>query len=291
MRAEVLSPERLNAFVFSGFAGIALLIAVVGVAGVLAFSVSARTREFGVRLAVGSAPRHLLVRVLSEGVLIAAIGIAAGAVGGYALARVAAGYLENVQLPGALPVVGAAAVLDRRRRRRVADAGGARVARRRAAGAPIGVVQIQMTMHQTIELDSSQDRSGCGPASWPRRCMVRVRFVAPARRARRMARRRARRHRRRAGDHRVVAVLQPRAMGPSASARSLLMVVAVFATRPLSPRVDRDRHDGDDVRRLRRPAVLGLALVAWAAASVVCPTELRRASMVAAILLACGVWR
>ena len=68
VRAEVLSPERLNAFVFSGFAGIALLIAVVGVAGVLAFSVSARTREFGVRLAVGSAPRHLLARVLSEGV-------------------------------------------------------------------------------------------------------------------------------------------------------------------------------------------------------------------------------
>ena len=51
VRAEVLAPERLNAFVFSGFAGIALLIAVVGVAGVLAFSVSARTREFGVRLA------------------------------------------------------------------------------------------------------------------------------------------------------------------------------------------------------------------------------------------------
>src|SRR5262249_31269951 len=67
VRAEVLAPERVNAFVFSGFAGIALLIAVVGVAGVLAFSVSARTREFGIRLAVGSAPRHILGRVLSEG--------------------------------------------------------------------------------------------------------------------------------------------------------------------------------------------------------------------------------
>src|SRR5206468_9198186 len=73
VRAEVLAPERVNAFVFSGFAGIALLIAVVGVAGVLAFSVSARTREFGVRLAIGSAPRDLLARVLSEGVRIAAI--------------------------------------------------------------------------------------------------------------------------------------------------------------------------------------------------------------------------
>jgi predicted permease len=111
VRAEVLSPERLNAFVFSGFAGIALLIAVVGVAGVLAFSVSARTREFGVRLAVGSAPRHLLARVLSEGVQIAAIGIAAGAVGGYGLARVAARFFADVQLPGAVPVMGATAVL------------------------------------------------------------------------------------------------------------------------------------------------------------------------------------
>ena len=54
VRAEVLTPERLNAFVFSAFGGIALLIAVVGVAGVLAFSVSARTREFGIRLAIGS---------------------------------------------------------------------------------------------------------------------------------------------------------------------------------------------------------------------------------------------
>jgi len=111
VRAEVLSPERLNAFVFSGFAGIALLIAVVGVAGVLAFSVSARTREFGVRLAVGSSPRHLLARVLGEGALIAAIGIAAGAAGGYALAHVAARFFATVQLPGALPVMGAAAVL------------------------------------------------------------------------------------------------------------------------------------------------------------------------------------
>jgi putative ABC transport system permease protein len=60
VRAEVLAPNRLNALVFGGFAGVALMIAVVGVAGVLAFSVSARTREFGVRLAIGSQPRHLL---------------------------------------------------------------------------------------------------------------------------------------------------------------------------------------------------------------------------------------
>jgi ABC-type antimicrobial peptide transport system permease subunit len=111
VRAEVLSPERLNAFVFSGFAGIALLIAVVGVGGVLAFSVSARTREFGVRMAIGSAPRQILGRVLSEGLLIAGIGIAAGAAGGFVLARLAASLFGEVQLPGAAPAAGAAVVI------------------------------------------------------------------------------------------------------------------------------------------------------------------------------------
>jgi ABC-type antimicrobial peptide transport system permease subunit len=111
VRAEVLSPDRLNAFVFSGFAGIALLIAVVGVAGVLAFSVSARTREFGIRMAVGSAPSDLLRRVLSEGLVIAAIGIAAGAAGGYGLAYIAARFFDHVQLPGVIAVAGAMLVL------------------------------------------------------------------------------------------------------------------------------------------------------------------------------------
>jgi putative ABC transport system permease protein len=111
IRAEVLAPDRLNTLVFGGFAGVALVIAIVGVAGVLAFSVSARTREFGVRLAIGSTPRHLLGRVLGEGAVIAALGIVAGAAGGYVLARVVGGYIQDVRIPGALPIAGAAAVL------------------------------------------------------------------------------------------------------------------------------------------------------------------------------------
>jgi len=111
VRAQVLAPERLNAFVFTGFAGTALLIAVVGIAGVLAFSVSARTREFGVRLAVGCTPRELLTRVLLEGAQIAATGIVAGAAGGYLLARIAGSYFETARMPGVLPVLGAAIVL------------------------------------------------------------------------------------------------------------------------------------------------------------------------------------
>jgi predicted permease len=111
VRAEVLAPDRLNALVFGGFAAVALLIAVVGVAGVLAFSVSARTREFGIRLAIGSAPRHLLTRVLGEGAVIAGAGLAVGAVAGIVLARVAGSYIQDVRIPGILPILGAAAVL------------------------------------------------------------------------------------------------------------------------------------------------------------------------------------
>ena len=111
VRAEVLSPNRLSALVFGGFASVALLIAVVGVAGVLAFSVSARTREFGVRLAIGSAPRHLLMGVLREGAVIAGAGIVAGAIGGVLLARVVGSYIAGVTLPDLLPTLLAAVVL------------------------------------------------------------------------------------------------------------------------------------------------------------------------------------
>jgi putative ABC transport system permease protein len=111
VRAEVLAPDRLNALVFGGFAAVALVIAVVGVAGVLAFSVSARTREFGIRLAVGSAPRHLLTRVLGEGAVIAGAGVLAGAIGGFLLARAVGAWVPNIQMPGAVPIAAAAAIL------------------------------------------------------------------------------------------------------------------------------------------------------------------------------------
>ena len=111
VRAEVLAPQRLNALVFGSFAGVALTIALVGVAGVLAFSVSARTREFGIRLAVGSAPRHLLTGVMKEGATIAAIGVVIGTLGGLALARFAGSLIEGVRLPSGLTMVATAGIL------------------------------------------------------------------------------------------------------------------------------------------------------------------------------------
>src|SRR5436190_11596845 len=94
VRAEVLAPDRLNTMVFGGFAAVALAIAIVGVAGVLAFSVSGRTREFGIRLAVGSQPRHILMGVIAQGAAMAAMGVIAGAACGFALARLAGSYFQ-----------------------------------------------------------------------------------------------------------------------------------------------------------------------------------------------------
>ncbi len=111
VRAEVLTPDRLNSLVFGVFAAVALAIALVGVAGVLAFSVSARTREFGIRLALGSQPGHLLKGVIAEGALMAAAGVLAGAAFGFVAARLAGSYFLDVKMPGALPVVLSALVL------------------------------------------------------------------------------------------------------------------------------------------------------------------------------------
>jgi predicted permease len=111
IRGEVLTPDRLNAIVFGGFAGLALLISVVGVAGVLAFSVSGRTREFGIRLALGAQPISILKDVLFEGFVIACIGVAAGLVLGFGLASGIGKYIAEMQMPGALALSASAAVI------------------------------------------------------------------------------------------------------------------------------------------------------------------------------------
>ncbi|MGB9465459.1 MAG: FtsX-like permease family protein, partial [Candidatus Acidiferrum sp.] len=93
------------------FAAVALAIALVGVAGVLAFSVSARTREFGIRLAIGSQPRQLLAGVIAEGAEMAGAGIVVGAAGGFVLARLAGGYFQDMQMPGVTVAVASGLIL------------------------------------------------------------------------------------------------------------------------------------------------------------------------------------
>jgi predicted permease len=111
LRTAALTPERLNTIVFGVFAAVALMISIVGVGGVLAFSVSGRIREFGVRLAIGSPRGHLLGRVLAEGALMAAAGVAGGLVAGWAMTAVVGAYIPGLQLPGVLPLAGAIVLL------------------------------------------------------------------------------------------------------------------------------------------------------------------------------------
>ena len=105
VRTEVLANNRVNAIVFGGFALLALAISVVGIAGVLAFSVSWRTREFAIRLAVGAQPLRILANVLIDGATTAAIGIAAGGLLGWGLSSLAGNYVQELQLPGPIPLL------------------------------------------------------------------------------------------------------------------------------------------------------------------------------------------
>jgi predicted permease len=97
LRDESLAPQRLNAVLFAIFAGLALAIAAVGVAAVLAFTVSARRRELGIRAALGANPGKLLAMVLRDGGAMAILGLALGAIGGVVLTRFLQGLLYEVE--------------------------------------------------------------------------------------------------------------------------------------------------------------------------------------------------
>ena len=78
IRDETIAPQRLNATLIGLFALLALAIAMVGVGGVLAFSVSQRTNELGIRMALGAEPGSILRMILGEGAMMAAIGLVIG---------------------------------------------------------------------------------------------------------------------------------------------------------------------------------------------------------------------
>jgi predicted permease len=87
--------------VLGGFAALSLLLAAVGLHGLLAFVVSARTREFGVRLALGAKPRQILTQVARQGLVLATAGVGVGLVAAYGVGR----WLESV-LAGVSPADG-----------------------------------------------------------------------------------------------------------------------------------------------------------------------------------------
>ena len=88
---------RLNAVLLGVFAGVALLIAAIGVYGVLAYSVHQRTREIGLRMALGAQRSRVLYWVVGQGMLVACVGIGAGLVSAYALSRVLGSLLFGIE--------------------------------------------------------------------------------------------------------------------------------------------------------------------------------------------------
>ena len=111
IRDETIAPQRLNATLIGLFAMLALAIAMVGVAGVLAFSVSQRTNELGVRMALGAEPRAILRMILSEGAVMALIGLVVGGLIAMPLSRMLNGLLFGVQPADPATIIGAAALL------------------------------------------------------------------------------------------------------------------------------------------------------------------------------------
>jgi putative ABC transport system permease protein len=97
IRSDSVAPERLNLTLLSLFAGIALVLAVVGIYGVMSYSVTQRTHEIGIRMAIGAQPRDVFRMVIGQGMILALIGIACGLVGAFGLTRLMATMLFGVE--------------------------------------------------------------------------------------------------------------------------------------------------------------------------------------------------
>ena len=110
-RSESLASPRLTTILLGLFAVIALLITAAGIAGVMALSVSQRTHELGIRMALGAAPMKALFMVPRQGMMLALIGLGIGLVGALALAKVLASFLFAVEPTDPLTYLGVSLVL------------------------------------------------------------------------------------------------------------------------------------------------------------------------------------
>jgi putative ABC transport system permease protein len=94
--SDSVASERLSVTLLGLFAGLAFLLACVGIYGVISYSVTQRTHEIGVRIALGARPSDILRLVVGQGMLMVTIGLAVGLVASFALTRVMSSLLFNV---------------------------------------------------------------------------------------------------------------------------------------------------------------------------------------------------
>jgi len=109
--AKTVAPQRLVAALLSLFAGLALTLAVVGIYGVMSYSVAQRTQEIGVRMALGAQSRDVLKLILRQGMTLALVGVGAGLLVSAALTRLMKGLLYGVSPNDPLTYVGIALLL------------------------------------------------------------------------------------------------------------------------------------------------------------------------------------
>jgi predicted permease len=110
-RDETVAPQRLNAVLISSFSGLAVIIAAVGIAGVLAFSVSARTNEIGIRMSLGADPARVQRMILGEGAALVALGGLLGVVGAFLCAGLIRGLLFGVSARDPATFIGVAVAM------------------------------------------------------------------------------------------------------------------------------------------------------------------------------------
>ena len=108
---ESLSGDRFNTILFGSFAGLALLLAAIGIYGVMSFAVAQRTHEIGLRMALGAGPAQVLLLVLQEGMLLALVGLILGLGGAYFVGRVMKSLLYEVNALDPAAVSAVTAVL------------------------------------------------------------------------------------------------------------------------------------------------------------------------------------
>jgi len=111
LRDESVASQRINAVLVSGFGVVALLIAAVGLAGVLGFSVSQRVNEIGVRMSLGAHPSQVRRMIVLEGATLLVIGLALGAVASVFASGVVEGMLYNVSPNDPTTIVAVAALM------------------------------------------------------------------------------------------------------------------------------------------------------------------------------------
>jgi ABC-type lipoprotein release transport system permease subunit len=111
IQSESVAPARLRTALLAIFAGIALLLAAVGIYGVVSYSVVQRVREMAIRMALGASPSDLLKLVIGKMMLIVLVGLGLGGCAALALARVLASLLYDTSPTDRLTLIGAGALL------------------------------------------------------------------------------------------------------------------------------------------------------------------------------------